>query len=444
MSIFSAYASVISTHRTRIQLAIGVILLAATLLRLGSLFQNTIFIDYLAYCDTTQAIMGGRNPYVLQNLRYHDWGEVPIVYPGYVLFFQLIAKNPQQFQITYLLLSIIFLFGTLTLLLTKTCLRNEIQPLRQAHGFLIYSLVIFAFFNASPTLATLRQGQTTSIIFFCLFMMLIGPRQFPRYLLFGTAAIMKYSLLTIWAPLLFFKKYYTLCLIAFLFFIGAGLYCVVYYPDIIALIAAYLHELTQSTSGGLNTYSVSGYNMLHLDFIKSSGLAASLKIAFLIGGIGLFLKERKQQQISLYLLFSATCLTMLISYHRVYDVIILLPFLSLFCYEFLVTRKYRLLAICLVFQVYFLIPESMVFKISDLLGMHVIFLEQWLHLSHYEEWHHLLPTHAIVMLLMTGFAYYLNLAHTGLYCFDLVGSGIKCAATAPHDEHSNFHATPVG
>lgn len=432
MSIFSASSRVVSHHRTSIQLAVGIMLLAATLLRLGSIFQNTVFIDYLAYCDTTQAIMAGLNPYDLQNLRYHDWGEVPIVYPGYVFFFQLIAGNPQRFQLLYLLIAIIALFAALTLLLIRTGLRDAPYSLRTARGFLVYSVVLFAFFNASPTLATLRQGQTTAIIFFCFLMLLMCRRNVSRYLLFGTAAVMKYSLLTIWAPLLFFKKFYTICVMGFLFFIAAGLYSAVYYPDIVALTTAYLHEVTQSTRGGLNTYAVSGYNMLHLDFIKNSGVATTLKIAFMIGGVALFLNERTAQRISLNLLFSATCLTMLISYHRVYDVIILLPFLSLLCYEFMITKKYGLLTVGLVFQAYFLIPESLVFTLSDRLGTHLALLGQWIHLSHYGEWHHLLPTHAVVMLLMTCFAYYLNLYHTGSYSFDLAATGrsARDAATA--------------
>lgn len=427
MSMLSASAGFISKYRTIIQVTLGAVLLAVTLVRLGTVFHREIFTDYLAYADTTQSIMAGSNPYALENMRYRAWGEAPIVYPGYVFFFQSIAGNAQKFLPWYLLLSIIASFAALAWLLKKTGFKGEPSPLRNSRGFFICSVLIFAFFNASPVLKTLRLGQSTAIIAFCLVAMLLGRRQIARYFFFGTAAVMKYSLLTVWAPLLFFKKYYRLCLFGLLFFILAGLYPVFFYPNIVGLIKAYLQELASQISGtGFNTYSVSGFDMLHLDFIKSSLVATSLKVTFVAAWIGLFLKERKQRRISINLLFSASCLTMLISYHRLHDVITILPFLGLLCYVFFRENKYGLLTISSFFYLYFLIPESIIFRISSFIGTKLLFLQQWIYLCSYsenaEQWNNLVPINAVVMLLLTGFSYYLNACQDSPYYFKLDSS----------------------
>lgn len=424
VSIPSAFSSKVFKYRTIIQLAIAIILLTLTLVRLGTIFQRDIFTDYLAYTDTTQAIMAGSNPYALENMRYRQWTGAPIVYPGYVLFFQGIANDAPKFLSWYLMLSIVTAFGALALLLRKTIFLDKPNSLNTSRGFLIYSILIFTFFNASPVLKTLRLGQSTALIAFCLIAMLFYHRAFFRYVLFGTAAVMKYSLLTIWAPLFFFKKYYKLCFFSFLFFILAGLCPVFFYHDIFALVNAYLYELSRQTSGaGSNTYIISGFDMLHLDFIKNSIIEMSLKSLFIFGGVWLFIREIRQPQVSVNLLFSASCLTMLISYHRLHDLIIVLPFLSLFSYVFFVKKQYGLLAICSFFYIYFLIPESIIFRISSLLGTKLIFLQEWIHLCSYndniEQWHNLLPTHAVIMLLLTVFAYYLSVSQANLFYFNL-------------------------
>ncbi|NCA71411.1 MAG: hypothetical protein EOM91_15220 [Sphingobacteriia bacterium] len=424
MSVIGDRSSGTSIHWQRLMLALGVLLLTLTLIRLGAIFPRDIFTDYLAYTDTTQAIMAGANPYDLESMRYRTWGEAPIVFPGYVVFFQWIAQDAPGFKPWYILGSMLLFLSALLLFLRRTALREAPSGLPDAQTFLIYSIMLFVFFNASPVLKTLRLGQSTPIIFFAFFMLLLCNREWCRYLMLASIAIMKYSMLTIWAPLLFFKKYYQLCIIGFLIFLLAALYPVIYFPDILTLFKSYVREVAlQTTEQGFNTYSVSGFDMVHLDVIKNAWAATTLKLLFIAGGIALFLRERKTPGVSFNLLFSAGCLTMLISYHRLHDLVVLLPFLLVLAHQFMVTRRYLMLGICAAFLLYFLIPESILFPISSALGGQLGGLEQWIHLNRYDDnvvlWQQMLPTPAIVMPLMTLFAYYVNIVHPSPYRFEL-------------------------
>lgn len=407
-------------HKGKLAIGLGLLLILVTLVRIVPIFDRPDYTDYLAYCDTTQAIMAGKNPYNAGNLKYKDWAEVPIVFPGYTFFFQPIAQNPQKFKSVYLLISILLAFLAMARLLSKTCLSNEPHPLRHSRGFLIYALLIFSFFNASPVLATLRQGQNSSIVCFCLLTLFTIKARWAQYLLFSTAAVMKYSMLTCWGPLLFAKRHIRLCLISFGFFILFAIYPIIYYPNIFELLTNYIKELSSQMAGqGFNTYSVSGYNMIHLDFLKISWLTTGFKFSVLGLAAICFFREYQTNKISLHLLFTTGCVTMLISYHRVYDVIILLPFLSLLCYEFFMQRKYLLLIIAVGFQLYFLIPESLLFRMSARIGQNLVGLSEFIHFTQFGDNTQMLPTHALVMTGLTCFAFYLNFFQPNLYVFKL-------------------------
>ena len=78
----------------------------------------------------------------------------------------------------------------------------------------------FIFLNSSPQLMCQRNGQVGIWVLFLVFMVFFTTgNKYLKSVLFGLAAVFKYSMVTFFAPLLFFKKQYFICFAAFAVFL---------------------------------------------------------------------------------------------------------------------------------------------------------------------------------------------------------------------------------
>ena len=129
--------------------------------------------------------------------------------------------------------------------------------------------------------------------------------------------------------------------------------------------------------------------MLQFGYFRLEIINLLGKIIF--GGIMLFIfwREREKEGIGLNLLLLVFCFTMLVSYHRLYDNIIVVLLLVVKM-NFLVIRKDWLNAgICGAFLGFYLIPVSWVLKTANCLGN--TWLSKIFYVSPYAQFSTVLP-----------------------------------------------------
>jgi hypothetical protein len=132
-----------------------------------------------------------------------------------------------------------------------------------------------------------------------------------------------------------------------------------------------------------------------------------------------FWKERKTEGIGLNLLMLVFCLTALVSYHRLYDNVILVLLLIVKT-NFLVFRKdWKNSVICSAFLAYYLIPVSWIFEIADIIGSNVLWLHNVFYLSPYAQYSQVLPVIAFSQTVLGLYLLYLYLKTEEDYIFRL-------------------------
>jgi hypothetical protein len=215
----------------------------------------------------------------------------------------------------------------------------------------------------------LRHGQSAALVSLCVLAAFLPWPLWSRAVLFGVGAALKYSMLTLLAPALFARGAVLLCVAGFAVFAAAGLSPILFGNDLVGLYQQYLRELGSQTGSGFNTFAVSGYNMLQLDCVASPTLRALAKVATLatavaVAAVGL----RRSSGFGLHLLLFLASATMLLSYHRLYDLVLPLALLLAAGNEFLRLGRHGHAAVVGMFAVFLLAPESMVYRAGDLIG----------------------------------------------------------------------------
>ena len=109
-----------------------------------------------------------------------------------------------------------------------------------------------------------------------------------------------------------------------------------------------------------------------------------------------------------------TVMTMFISYHRVYDCIIFIPFLGIVCLEKFVDvvekysyKKVILLSFLLILLLFWNIPETFLFQWESWLGKSLPVMESYFYYSEYENNTKMFPLLPFVMIFMVLFFFIL-------------------------------------
>ena len=278
--------------------------------------------DFTAYCAVSRALLEGHNPfpdhYEVLFETISSWGStVPIIYPGQMLFFAL-------------------------------------------PGFLWGSWLKIAYFalNSSCVLDGMGAGQIPLILSLCIYGLFWGPNsRVLRTFLFAFVAVAKYSLLPVFAPILFFKGYWKLCIASFCLFLLLSASPVFCGNNLIDVYTGYFDAVARTVQpGGINHYG-SYPEMCHLAFFKIAFLNHALTAAAVCLVLWLFWRERRTKEISDTLLLLAFSLTMLISYHRRWDFTLVFPLFFIRLFDFARKKQWRLGAITLLFPLFLVIPS---------------------------------------------------------------------------------------
>ncbi|OXU16086.1 hypothetical protein SMSP1_00255 [Sedimentisphaera salicampi] len=384
----------------------GLFGLLAALRLIKVVINESAFIDFLAYYDITKTIRNGVDPYILENLSL-QWGEPPIVFPGYTaIFFPFTFFSSVAAGYVFLVLNVIITVILFYLLFRKTGLINSDKKDLLDSGFL---LTLFVFMSSTPYFASVNHGQSTVIVTFFLISILFIKPFYLKVLFFGAAAALKYSMLPLYGLALFFKKRYRLCIFSFVLFLLFAAVPLLFGHNLIELYSSYSETLVLWVSkGGFNTFPVSGYNMIHLDFIAVKWLQVSAKIfCAALFFYALFL-TRKDKKISMHLMFFITSLTMLISYHRLYDLVFVLPFALYLINIYVREGKFFKAAVTSGFIGFFIIPESIIYTAADFLGSFVKG-NSAIHLTSFNgnQYENMFPVLPAACIFLTIWAFYL-------------------------------------
>jgi len=383
------------------------ILLIITLFRLGKIYQRTIFNDFNAYYDVSKTILQGLDPYNLNNLSL-SWVDPPIVFPGYISFyipFAIIDLNIAK----YIYLSLNITLGLLlAIILFKNLINvNKANILKPDRSTCFLAIAIFTFLNSTPFLTCLKHGQTSILLAFCLFAIIERPSCTAlSYFYMSMAAVLKYSIMPFYGIILFCKQHFRLCIISFLLFIAWAIVPILFGHNIPQLYIQYFTVLKQQISGGFNSFPISGYNMIQLDFFKIPFLGASLKLIFIIIFFHLLYKGIKQKNIGLNFMFMTMCVTMITVYHRVYDMVLIMPLLIMVSITLLKDKKIPETIIAMFFIIFFMLPESIVFAISNTIGQ-ITGNNPIVYISKFLYWKTIFPILPINVLILSTFSVYL-------------------------------------
>ena len=392
----------------KLKYPLGTVLLALlTLLRFGKLFTRNVFNDFNAYYDVSQAIIKGVDPYNLANLSL-KWVDPPIVFPGYVSFFApFVIFDLDIAKYLYLILNIL-LGITVGIILFKHVLQLEKKDLKSLNkNSFFFVLALFAFLNSAPFLTCLKHGQTSILLAFSmLFIIATSKAGIFSYFLMSTAAVLKYSIMPFYGILLFCKRHFILCLGSFFLFLFWGIIPAFFGHNLGELYSKYISVLKEQIAGGFNSFPISGYNMIQLDCFKIPFLGLGLKLVFVGIFFVLLYKNIKRKVIGVNFMLFSMCVTMIIAYHRVYDMVLVIPLLIMVLITLIQAKKVPQAAIAAIFILFFLLPETIVFSISNLIGG-LIGENSVVYLSSFNHWKTIFPILPLTVLGLSIFTVYL-------------------------------------
>jgi hypothetical protein len=400
------------------------LLLAFCVGRMIHAYVNNIGIDFTLFYSCTYAAMRGQDFFDVKNLVFYEWEESLMVLPGLLIFYiPYMLLGVHDARLLYFLLSLtasIFVYVwafKLTGLLKKVDFRNPNL------NTLLFFASGFIFLNSSPQLMCQRNGQVGIWVLFLVLWFFTTGNKYLKSILFGLAAVFKYSMITFFAPLLFFKKQYFICFAAFAVFLLVCMWPALAGYNLIDLYVRYAEVIQNTISGGCNSYSLAGHDMLQFGYFRIDLINLLGKVLF--GGIMLFIfwRERDKEGVGLNLLLLTFCFTMLVSYHRLYDNIIVV-LLLLVKTNFLILRKDWLNAgICGAFLGFYLVPVSWVFRIANYLGS--TGLSKIFHVSPFEQFPTVLPVIAWSQTVLGLYLLYLYFKTDDDYTFKLETQNVR-------------------
>ena len=352
----------------------SVFLLLIPLARIVSAkWHNLYLLDFSAYCAVSRALFSGLNPYPghMEVLMFSFGKDVPIVYPGQMLLFALPGFVwSDALQIGYLVLNVLIVLFVTALTLVRACDYRWGDFLRPGLRQFLFAVCAFAYLSSWNVLQTMRLGQIPVILALCLYSMFWLPQlKFFRPLFFAVIAVTKYSLLTVLAPLLFFKGHRKLCLVAFAIFVVLSLSPVLCGNSLVEVYQGYFEAVVKLFKPtGVNHYSQTGITSCHLGFFMSPAANLILKGIAALPILWILWREMKSSAVTDTLLLCALSLTMLVSYHSLHDYSLAFPLFFIRLFAFAKERNWRYFGVTACFPAYLMLPGSLIERVGAMIG----------------------------------------------------------------------------
>ena len=190
---------------------------------------------------------------------------------------------------------------------------------------------------SNPFLHTLHIGQNNCFAALFLFVALLFPNH-DRYLnifFLGMAAAVKYSIMTLLVPVLIFQKRLKMSILGFIFFMTMMLSVGLWLNGPILSFIDYLKLVSFDVKHGANSYENNAYEYICLGFFKIQIINTILKILIVLSYCWILCKKIINNKVnnSIFHFTAIECclfssMTLCISYHRLHDGILFLPFLA--------------------------------------------------------------------------------------------------------------------
>lgn len=294
--------------------------------------------------------------------------ELPrVVFPGEFLWLFPVAIIPSDYVPT-----LIFIVDFLLVVLLFWA--SQFYATRGRFGPWAWSgnaMVWFALFVLSqPSRQVFRTGNLSLISSVFIFFALLGRGPWLSGFCLSAATVLKFSIVPFYAFILLVRRHYTTCLVAFCLF---AFWCLT--PFFYDKFGVYLYNdffyvvFIQSMKGGYNTYvGGGGFDLVNFNFLKFETINIAVKLFF----IGVFCvatwRERNVVYYDVSYLLLVSCISSIVVYHRIHDLVLTQLFLVMLAQQFYAHRQMAKLAFPLAILIYMCIPLSWQMKGAAALG----------------------------------------------------------------------------
>ncbi|MBR5078584.1 MAG: DUF2029 domain-containing protein [Victivallales bacterium] len=344
---------------------------------------NANFMDYNIYIQTAKLIRMGISPY--EKEVYDLYMRLPPLQPPSMsLLFMLPSLWSESLIVSYLYFTAsIIAFLALTIMILNYYgyrINDYIKPKwKNLPIWLVFMLISVS----NPFLHTLFIGQSNCFAILFLFSALLFPKH-DKYLnifFLGMAAAVKYSIMTFLAPVLIFQKRLKMSILGFIFFMVMVLSVGFWLNGPIPSFVDYIKLILYDIKHGANSYENNAYEYICLGFFKIPIMNTILKILVLISYGWILYKKffNNKDKKSIFHLTAIECclfssMTLCISYHRLHDGILFLPFLAIIVldsfYRMSIKNIYSVLTAIVSFSffMFWCIPYNVSKKIAEKIG----------------------------------------------------------------------------
>ena len=337
-------------------------------------FQKLLLNDFAGYCTVAFALFRGQNPFPdhLKYLTTPPFEDISVGgFPAQMLFFALPGFLwGKTVQILWIVLNILIIIFVTGLTLVKACGYRWEDLWRPGRKQFFFAVCCFLFLFSQNAMNTMRLGQIPVVLTFFLYgMFWLSPWPVLRTVYFALIAAMKYSVLPVFAPLLFFKGHWKLCIAAFSLFVLLCLSPVFFGNDLKEVYVGYIIAVKKAYQPGeCGHYDTNGVTMCHIEFFKNSTINYLLKAVVIGCMVWMYWRERKTKFLSDTLLMLSLNLTMLLSYHQVHDMSLVFPLFFIRLFGFTREKNWSYFGIEVLFLLFLIVPGALVLKTAALLG----------------------------------------------------------------------------
>lgn len=371
--------------------SIGLALSAVIAFRLKSSLKTAAFFDAQCVLKTAKCVMNGISPY-----HREVWTALHIPAPAHSpalsIIFMPVCLFSRVFQNLFFFFVPLLFFYAFVIMVFYYYGFHPKDYLKPRWSNLPVWFILMLVLISSPMMLMLSAGQISSMAAALLFAALLFPARDKsvNFILLGLAAALKYSMLTFQAPLLLLQKRFRLAFLGFALFAVLVLSVGFWLDGIISAFTEYLYMLLDDIQHGSSNSYQHGTDptFIHIGFFTSDILNFLLKAGVIAAYVFALWKiycrgrENKSSEPVLHLtcaewgLFSV--MTCIISYHRLHDGVIFMPFLGVL---FLEQSKQAFSGSCrssalskvkaallLFFLLFWACPRKIIFRIAEIIA----------------------------------------------------------------------------
>ena len=321
-------------------------------------------VDFEDYRNTANSIFNGYDPYNLDEFKnyFPDKEFPPLNPPTMSPFFIPLMLFPKDVQ--FLIYSLINIGIAIFTIYFVTRL------FKIKRFFPIASLL---FLNVIPTRTLFVHGQIGIIVTCCLILAIYSSHFFFRSIMLGLAMALKISIVVPFFFLYFLLRMTKESIIASFFFLISLVFPLLFDIDLIKLYENYIANIQFARSiDGWTSYISKTILLTEISFFKLNLINYLLKGSIFIVAVLAIIKSKKMSP-ALFVFLG--CSSLAIAYHRVYDLVVIIPFLILWVFE----ERYIALAAILFMMLPYTWVLAFTSKIGGLIGEN-----SWIYLTNYD------------------------------------------------------------